>query len=207
MKSFIKFGLKTIITLATLILIGFFVWKYIIPKLDERSNREKHQLEKENPGETAVVKKIFDGDTFEAEINGKTEKVRMLGIDSPERWDSEKFDRDMERTGRDKKTIQKLGEHSYNHTVELIKDKKVILKPEPGGDNKDKYGRLLRYVYLEDGTFVNMVIIEDGYANAYRKFRLSRQKDFIEAEKKAREDKKGLWGSQEGSDYMNNRDK
>jgi micrococcal nuclease len=207
LKSFIKFGVKTVVTLAALLLIGFFAWKYIIPKLDERSNREKQQIEKHSTGETAFVKKIFDGDTFEAEISGKIEKVRMLGIDSPERWDSEKFDRDMERTGRDKKTIQQLGELSYEHTVKLISGKKVILKPEPGGDNKDKYGRLLRYVYLEDGTFVNMVIVEDGYANAYRKFRLSKQKDFIEAEKKAREDKKGLWGNQAGIDYMNNRDK
>ncbi len=207
MKSFIKIGIKSFVTVGALLLIGFFVWKYILPKLDERSSREKQQQEKESAGETALVKKIFDGDTFEAEINGKTEKIRMLGIDSPERWDSEKFDRDMERTGRDKKTIQRLGELSYEHTVRLIGSKKVILKPEPGGDNKDKYGRLLRYIYLEDGTFVNMVIVEDGYANAYRKFKLSKQKDFIEAEKKARENKKGLWGSLDGSDYMENRDK
>lgn len=208
MKSFIKLGVKTIFTLAVLILIGFFAWKYILPRLEESENRDKQQVEKENSTkETAHVKKIFDGDTFEAEINGKTEKIRMLGIDTPERWDSEKFDRDMERTGRDKKTIQKLGELSYEHTVRLIGGKKVILKTEPGGDNKDRYGRLLRYVYLDDGTFVNMKIIEDGYANAYRKFKLSKQKEFIDAEKKARENKKGLWGDINGYDYLENRDK
>lgn len=208
MKSFIKLGVKTIFTLAVLILIGFFAWKYILPRLEESENRDKQQVEKENSTkETALVKKIFDGDTFEAEINGKTEKIRMLGIDTPERWDSEKFDRDMERTGRDKKTIQKLGELSYEHTVRLIGGKKVILKAEPGGDNKDRYGRLLRYVYLDDGTFVNMRIIEDGYANAYRKFKLSKQKELIDAEKKARENKKGLWGDINGYDYLENRDK
>ena len=208
MKSFIKLGLKTIFTLAVIILIGFFGWKYILPRLEERENRDKQKTEKENAvSETAKVKKIFDGDTFEAEIHGKTEKVRMLGIDTPERWDSDKFDRDMERTGRDKKTIQKLGELSYEHTVRLIGAKKVILKTEPGGDDKDRYGRLLRYVYLEDGTFVNLKIIEDGYANAYRKFKLSKQKEFIDAEKIARENKKGLWGDLDGADYLENRDK
>lgn len=208
MKSFIKLGFKTITTLALLILLVYFGWKYIIPKIEERESRDKQQVEKENSvKETALVKKIFDGDTFEAEINGKTEKVRMLGIDTPERFDSEKFDRDMERTGRDKKTVQKLGELSYEHTVRLIGGKKVILKTEPGGDNKDKYGRLLRYVYLEDGTFVNLKIIEDGYANAYRKFKISKQKELVDAEKSARENKKGLWGDTDGMEYFETRDK
>jgi micrococcal nuclease len=209
LKSFIKLGFKTVITLAVILLIGYFAWKYILPRLDERQNRDKQQVNKENStgGETALVKKVFDGDTFEAEINGKTEKIRMLGIDTPEKSSSDKFDRDVERTGKDKKTIQKLGELSHQYTVRLINGKKVILKTEPGGDNKDKYGRLLRYVYLADGTFVNLKIVEDGYANAYRKFKLSKQKEFIEAEKTARGNKKGLWGDIDGLEYFENRDK
>lgn len=205
--KFIKLGFKTVITLAAIILIGLFAWKYIIPKLNESQGRENQRFEKENPGEVARVKKVFDGDTFEAEINGKTEKVRMLGIDTPERSASEKFDRDMERTGQDKETVQKLGELSHQNTVRLINGKKVTLKADPESDSKDKYGRLLRYVYLEDGTLVNLKIVEDGYANAYRKFRLTKQKEFIEAEMKAREDKKGLWGDVDGLKYFENRDK
>lgn len=188
--------------------MAYFAWKYIVPRLEDRQNRDKEQVEKQNSfNDTALVRKIYDGDTFECEIDGKSEKIRMLGIDTPEKSASEKFDRDMERTGRDKKTIQKLGELSYQYTVRLIGGKKVILKPEQGGDNKDKYGRLLRYVYLTDGTFVNMKIVEEGYANAYRKFKLSKQKDFIAAEETAREQKKGLWGDVDGLEYFNTRDK
>lgn len=207
MKSFIKLAFKTVITLAVIILLGFFAWKYIIPKLDQRQDRDKTKLESLTRTDTAKVKKIYDGDTFEAEINGKPEKIRMLGIDTPERSDSEKFERDMERTSKDRKTIQTLGESSYQNTIRLIGGKKVILKTEPGGDDKDRYGRLLRYVYLEDGTFVNLKIVEEGHANAYRKFKLSKQKEFIDAEKTAREQKKGLWGDINGRDYFDNRDK
>lgn len=205
--KFIKLGIKTVITLAALILIALFAWKYIVPRLNESQSRENQRFEKKNPGENARVKKVFDGDTFECEINGKTEKVRMLGIDTPERSASDKFDRDMERTGKDKETVQKLGELSYQYAVRLINNKKVTLKVDPESDSKDKYGRLLRYVYLDDGTLVNLKIVEDGYANAYRKFKLSKQKEFIEAEKNARDNKKGLWGDIDGMQYFENRDK
>lgn len=211
MKSFIKLSIKLIVTVFALLMIGLFVWKYIIPRLEQRESRDKDKVESvdfnSKNKQYAVVKKIFDGDTFEAEINGKTEKVRMLGIDTPERFDSEKFERDMDRTGRDKKTVQKLGELSYENTVRLIGGKKVILVPEPDGDSKDKYGRLLRYIYLEDGTFVNLKIIEEGYANAYRKFKISKQTELINAEKEARKNNKGLWGDIDGQEYLENRDK
>jgi micrococcal nuclease len=206
LKSFIKLFFKIIFTAAALIMLAYFAWKYAIPRLDQRESREKEKTERVHR-DTALVKKVFDGDTFEAEINGRTEKIRLLGIDTPERFDSEKFDRDMERTAKDKKTVQKLGELSYQHTLRLIGGKKVLLEADPQGDNKDKYNRLLRYVWLDDGTLVNLKIIQEGYANAYRRFNLTRQKEFIEAENKAMQNKKGLWGDTEGSDYLRGRDK
>lgn len=198
MRSFIKFTFKAVITLAALALIAYFGWKYAIPKLDRKDSSEK---------EFYIVKKVNDGDTFEVEISGRTERVRMLGIDTPERFESDKLTRDIERTGRDKETIKKLGELASGYTTSLIGGKMVTLAAEPNGDDKDKYGRLLRYVYLEDGTFVNKKIVEDGYANAYRRFNLSKQKEFIEAENQAREKKKGLWGDIDGLKYFENRDK
>ncbi|HAX48372.1 MAG TPA: hypothetical protein DCX92_05245, partial [Bacteroidetes bacterium] len=62
--------------------------------------------------------------------------------------------------------------------------------------------RLLRYVYLEDGTFVNLKIVEEGYANAYRRFNVTKQSEFIRAEEDARKNKKGLWGDVNGLKYM-----
>ena len=183
----IKLAAKTLSTLAVIALFAYFAWVYIIPKLSEHEQKQGK--------ETRVVHKVVDGDTFILE-NG--EKVRMLGIDTPEKYESSKLDRDSERSGSDKKTIQKLGELASQYTKKLIEGKRVMLVPEPNHEDKDKYGRLLRYVYLEDGTFINKKIVEDGYASAYRRFGLSKQDEFIKAEKEARENRRGLWGEVEG---------
>jgi micrococcal nuclease len=198
LKSFIRLAFKTVITIAVLLLLAYFGWKYALPRLDEKVSRQR---------ESTVVKKVFDGDTFEADVNGKTEKIRMLGIDTPEKSESDKLNRETERTQSDKKTIQTLGELAYKYTLNLIGGKKITLTSEPGGDDRDRYGRLLRYVWLEDGTFVNKKIVEDGYANAYRRYNLTRQNELVEAEKLARENKKGLWGDVDGLKYFDGRDK
>ena len=181
---------KTISTVAVLLLFFYFAWIYIIPKLSQHEQKKFSKNE-----ETRFVKRVVDGDTFVLE-NG--ERVRMLGIDTPEKFQSSKLDRDVERSGEDKKTIQKLGEMASEFTKKLIDKKKVILVPEPDYEDKDRYGRLLRYVYLDDGTFVNKKIVEEGYANAYRRYKISKLDEFIKAEKDARENKRGLWGSIEG---------
>ncbi|MCC6864733.1 MAG: thermonuclease family protein [Ignavibacteria bacterium] len=198
MKSLIKLTFKSVFTIGVIIILLYFGWKYIYPKLENRDSHNKKSF---------LVTKVFDGDTFEAEINGKPEKIRMLGIDTPEKWDSDKFERDKERSGKDKELLRKLGELSSDFTARLIGGKKVILLPDSKSDDKDKYGRLLRYVYLEDGTFVNLKIVEEGYANAYRKFNTSKKNEFIEAENEARENKKGLWGDINGKNFFDNRDK
>ena len=208
MKSFIKLFFKTIITLAALAMLAYFGWKYAIPKLEQKESKQnevkRNELKQDElkQSQRYPVKKIYDGDTFEAEIDGKNEKIRMLGIDTPEKHQSSKLDKDSERTGRDKETIKKLGELAYKYVVKLIGNKRVVLLAEPNGDDRDRYGRLLRYVYLEDGTFVNLKIVEDGYANAYRRFNLSKQNEFIEAERRARENKRGLWGDLKGLEFM-----
>ena len=162
---------KTSVTLVVIALFAYFAWIYVIPKLSEHEQKQK---------ETAFAQRVVDGDTF---VLANGERVRLLGIDTPEKHESDKLDRDSERSGRDKKTIQRLGELAGKYTKKLIEGKKVILVPEPNHENKDKYGRLLRYVYLEDGTFVNKKIVEDGYANAYRRFELSKLDELIKAEK------------------------
>jgi len=193
LKSLIKLTLKSVFTIGVIVLMAYFGWKYIVPKLNEREQRERKEY---------TVTKIFDGDTFEAEANGKKEKVRMLGIDTPEKFDSDKLTRDVERTKKDSETIKRLGELSSQFTFKLLEGKKVLLEPDKSQDDRDKYGRLLRYVYLQDGTFVNRKIVEEGYAIAFRKFKVSKEKELVEAEADARKGKKGLWGDIEGLKYM-----
>ena len=107
-------------------------------------------------GQDVKVIRIIDGDTFEIE-NG--DKVRMIGIDAPELKDNE-------------------GLESKNHLKLLIENKYVSLIKDEKNKNKDFFGRLLRYVYLEDSD-INLKMIEDGYANVYTKFKFTKLKEYI----------------------------
>ena len=192
----IKWTLKAVVTIAVLALVVYFVWNYAIPKLSEHEQRQK-----ETSKELYTVKRVIDGDTFEMDAkdeNGKYLRVRLLGIDTPEKFESSKLDNDAERTGKDKKVIQRLGQMASYYVKKLAEGKKVILEPEPNYEDKDVYGRLLRYIYLEDGTFVNKKIIEDGYGNAFRKYPVSKLNEIIKAENEARQNTRGLWGDVEG---------
>lgn len=133
------------------------------------------------PGEKVAVTKVIDGDTFE--ITGGL-KVRMLGIDTPETKDP-------------RRSVGCFGKEASNKTKQLLEGKVVILQKDIS--EKDKYNRLLRYVYLplEDGKwlFVNDYLVREGYANVLTfppdvKFAEQLRK----AEKEAREGKRGLWG-------------
>jgi len=128
------------------------------------------------------VTKVIDGDTFKIQTDNREEDtIRLIGIDTPETVDP-------------RKPVQCFGKEASTKAKELIEGKIVILDSDPTQGNKDKYNRLLRYVHLEDGTFVNIKLIEDGYAFEYTyntpyKYRA----EFKEAQKQAEANKRGLW--------------
>jgi len=142
-----------------------------------------------------IVERVVDGDTF---VLSTGERVRLLGIDTPEKFESKKLDKDAEMSGQDKKTIKKLGNLASDYVKGFVEGKKVRLEKEPNYDDKDRYGRLLRYIYLEDGTFVNGKIVRDGYAQVYEKFPVSKLDELRKYQREARENQRGLWGKVEG---------
>jgi micrococcal nuclease len=71
-----------------------------------------------------------------------------------------------------------------------------ILQDDPECRDQDRYGRLLRYVYLEDGTLVNAEIIRQGYGFAYVKYPFSRMEEFRALEREARNKGRGMWGEE-----------
>ena len=73
----------------------------------------------------------------------------------------------------------------------IVEGKKVKL--EFDWQERDRYGRLLAYVYLLDGTFLNAEIIKQGYGFAYTKYPFKYLDEFREYEQEARENKRGLW--------------
>ncbi|MBE2227464.1 MAG: thermonuclease family protein [Ignavibacteria bacterium] len=104
------------------------------------------------------------------------------------------MDRDSERSGKDKELIKALGKLASEYTESLLLNQKVILLPDSTNSDTDRYGRLLRYAYLEDGTFFNLKIIQDGYAYAYTKYPVIYKDQFLEAQREARDNSRGLWG-------------
>lgn len=179
--------LSTITSL--IILLGAVIYFYI----NNSSSTDTKKVD--NTREILIVKRVVDGDTFELS-NG--EKVRLLGIDTPEKFESKKLEKDAEVTKQDKKTIKKLGKLASDYVKNFVEGKKVYLEKEPNYDDKDRYGRLLRWIYLEDGTFVNGKIVRDGYAQVYEKFTVSKLDELRKYQKEARENNRGLWGPVEG---------
>ena len=104
---------------------------------------------------TYFVSRVVDGDTLKLSDG---ERVRLLGVDTPEVHYSDKLLRDAKNSGKDASAIQELGKKASNFTKSLVENKRVRLEFDV--KRRDRYGRLLAYVYLEDGTFVNAKIIE-----------------------------------------------
>ncbi len=127
-------------------------------------------------GSVVLVVRVVDGDTIELETG---EKVRYIGVNTPE-------------TVSPKKPVECFGKEASNKNKELVTGQKVQLVKDVS--ESDRYGRLLRYVYLPDGTFVNLKLVQEGFAYAdtfppdvkYSKL-------FVTAQKQAQMQKAGLW--------------
>lgn len=181
--------ISTFITLGFIVLIsGYFIYRSFTD--NERTEDVQYYM----------VVRVVDGDTFE--LSDKS-RVRLLGIDTPEVHDSEKLERDAESSGQDVKTIKRLGKIASDYVKSIVEGKRVRLERDPKNDDKDKYGRLLRYVYLEDGTCINAKIIKDGYAQVFDKFEISKIDEFRKLQKEARENNRGLWGPVDGLKQLN----
>lgn len=105
--------------------------------------------------ERGKVVKIVDGDTIKVKIGGSTETVRLIGVDTPE-------------TVHPNRPVEYFGKEASAFTKRMANGKSVRLEDDPECTNRDKYGRLLRYVYLPDGTMLNGLIIRRVTASPTR---------------------------------------
>ena len=120
----------------------------------------------------------------------------LIGVDTPEVHEYKKLHRDAKRTGRDIKTIKALRRRASAFTKSLVDKKQIKLEYDHKNvyiNHRDKYGRILAYVYLMEGTFLNVEIIKQGYGFAYIRFPFKYLKEFRLYEKMARVNKRGLW--------------
>lgn len=140
-----------------------------------------------------VVEKVIDGDTLR--LKGG-ERVRLIGIDTPESRENEKARRDSKRSQTDLSTIIQLGKQSYRKLKDMIEGKDVRLEFDV--TERDKYGRLLAYVYLKADQgreiFVNAELVKLGYAMPMTIAPNVKHADlFRDLYREARKGRRGLW--------------
>ncbi|MGQ9547393.1 MAG: thermonuclease family protein [Roseiflexus sp.] len=131
--------------------------------------------------ERATVTNVADGDTIEVSLNGRTERVRLIGVDTPE-------------TSHPSRPVECFGREASAFTRELLRGQTVLLEDDPTQDNRDRFNRLLRFVWFPDGRLANYEIIAQGYGFEYTFRRPYRyQAEFKAAERAARDAQIGLW--------------
>jgi len=144
--------------------------------------------------EKAIVKEVIDGDTIKVELaGGREETVRMLLIDTPE-------------TVAPGKPVQPFGKEARNYLKRtLIKDS--VIEIERGIEERDRYGRLLAYVWL-DGKNVNLELVKEGLARVAYIYEPNTKyiDEFKKGEYEAKKSKKGIWSidgyvSEDGFNY------
>ncbi len=159
----------------------FVVLVFLVVALVFKLTGHQKIIEANQPGLYKVAR-FVDGDTIDVNMNGKIETIRMIGIDTPE-------------THKPNTPVQCYGPEAADYTKKLIGNQKVRLEADPLNTNRDRYDRLLRYVYLADGTLLEQKLISEGYGFAYTYFPSSKSLEFNAYEQTAKASGKGLWST------------
>ena len=143
--------------------------------------------------DSARVIKVVDGDTLRVFYDNQSELVRLIGIDCPEKRESERASMTAERSGHSLKEIFDLGERSSRFTESKL-SKGDLVDIEFDVEKRDRYGRLLGYIYLPNKTMLNREILKQGYAHLLTVPPNVRHKDdFVLAHQEGRTLGRGLW--------------
>ncbi len=124
---------------------------------------------------------VVDGDTIKIDMSGKAETLRLIGIDTPETVDP-------------RKPVQCFGREASSKAKELLSGQSVRIEKDSTQGDRDKYDRLLAYVWREDGLFYNEYMVKQGYAHEYTyDSPYKYQAQFKADEAYARQNQLGLW--------------
>ncbi len=139
-------------------------------------------LDNNNKTWTAEVIRVADGDTVTVSYHNKTEKIRLLGVNSPE-------------TAKEGQAGQCYGDKASDFTHQQLMGQMIVIVDDSTKEDFDQYGRRLAYIEFK-GQDYNQLLIEKGLAKefTFKGEYYQRQRNFIAAEKKARLAKIGLWG-------------
>lgn len=131
------------------------------------------------------VVKVVDGDTVHISVGGEVEKLRFLGVDTPE-------------TVKPNSPVECFGKEASKFTNDALFGEMVWLEFDSTQSERDRYGRLLVYVYLEDGSMFNETLLKEGFANRYySRIPILMADEFDVLLDSARSDERGLWADKE----------
>lgn len=165
-----------------LLLLLFFLFVILVVATQSGWLDSAAKLARTNQPGLYRISQFVDGDTIAVDMNGHSEMVRFIGVDTPE-------------THKPNTPVQCYGPEAAAFTKSFIGSQKVRLESDPLDTDRDRYDRLLRYVYLPDGTLVDEVLIEKGYGFAYLGFPFTKASQFAADQKTAQTAQAGLWGS------------
>ena len=139
----------------------------------------------------ATVIRIIDGDTIEVRLeNGMTDKVRLLGVDTPETNNQNKVNE--YGTITDTECLQAWGKKATHYAVDHLIDKEVVLIRDEYAGARGYYDRLLAYVEVDNKDF-NESLVELGYARVYEEGKSGREPEYLEHQENAQIKLIGLW--------------
>jgi micrococcal nuclease len=189
---------KNTLLLAAFLLAAAIIWtdrNVVHPRLypSKTTNAVSSDFDKYNQKEFTVTK-VVDGDTLDIDIpdaNYKTTRIRLWGVDTPE-------------TAKSPKGEMYFGQEASQFTKDTVLGKRITVLMNENAKPRDKYGRLLAYIKLADtaprntlrstsGKILNEELIANGFAYADTRFKHPDYEKYIELEKNARKEKKGLW--------------
>src|SRR6185369_16069178 len=151
-----------------------------LPVPEKANVLSEHITPQPQARQDAQVVRVVDGDTLQVLVENKKEKVRIIGINTPETVDP-------------RKPVQCFGKEVSDFAKKTLTGQSISLEPDPTQSNRDKYGRLLRYVFLNNGALdFGQYMIANGYAYEYTyDIPYAYQVQYKQAEKQARETGKG----------------
>ena len=174
-----------------LLAVVFLIWfdhsltgryRQLLTKSKSEERAKASDLDKYH-GKTFTVVNVIDGDTFDIDIPDGLDthtRIRLLGIDTPE-------------TSGQQSGVMYFGPEATEFTKKLAFGKVITVYLDSPNPTRGKYGRLLAYVKLPDGSILNEVLLTEGYAYADSRFSHSFYNKYRQLQSLARSNKKGLW--------------
>jgi micrococcal nuclease len=146
---------------------------------------------------SGTVVKVVDGDTVDVVLSQGRRRVRLIGVDAPELHDGPKLDREAAHSGRSRAAIRALGRAATAFTQRRLAGKAVGLELDVA--RQDRYGRLLAYLWLADGTLFNAELVREGYAQLLTvPPNVRHANELRRLEREARAAGRGLWAESPG---------